>query len=315
MVRYQIFGLRPLVGLAILIFPFHLSSQNVGIGTNSPGYPLHIVTSNSAPLSIDGGANMYVRMLENGIYRGYYGSYSGVAQDVDFGTGSGNATGKLHLTIQGFPMLTVAPGGNVGIGTQVPGEKLTVNGGNIELLSSDKGVMLNSADRAMITRGFDPFISGIHVGLGRWGLFMEPSRLTLGIPAISGKAVEFASFNTNSTRNTLMTIDNNGEVQRPATSAADLLPIAYANISHTGSILSGTGNVGVDIIQAGNVYDISVTGKTLTQSGTVFFLTITNDGQGTVQHHGFFTGGKIRVVLIRSSGTYLRDFSILVYQP
>src|SRR5690606_18624390 len=43
---------------------------------------------------------MYQGLVEGGIYRGYFGSYAGKNSDVDFGTGSGNNTGSVHLTIK-----------------------------------------------------------------------------------------------------------------------------------------------------------------------------------------------------------------------
>jgi hypothetical protein len=88
---------------------------------------------------------------------------------------------------------------NVGIGTTTPSEKLTISSGNISLLSSSKGILLNGVDGPMINRGFDPFISGNYTGLGRWGLFMEPNNLTLGIPAIGLKAFAVSSYKDNST--------------------------------------------------------------------------------------------------------------------
>ena len=88
---------------------------------------------------------------------------------------------------------------NVGIGTTTPSEKLTISSGNISLLSSSKGILLNGFDGPMINRGFDPFISGNYTGLGRWGLFMEPNNLTLGIPAIGLKAFAVSSYKDNST--------------------------------------------------------------------------------------------------------------------
>jgi hypothetical protein len=90
---------------------------------------------------------------------------------------------------------------NVGIGTTTPSEKLTISSGNISLLSSSKGILLNGVDGPMINKGFDPFISGNYTGLGRWGLFMEPNNLTLGIPAIGLKAFAVSSYNNNSTIN------------------------------------------------------------------------------------------------------------------
>jgi len=54
----------------------------------------------------DGLTNPFVSLSENGIYRGYLGSYSGAASDMDFGNGLGNTLGKIHFTIESSPRLT-----------------------------------------------------------------------------------------------------------------------------------------------------------------------------------------------------------------
>ena len=72
---------------------------------------------------------MYVAINEGGVYRGYWGSYSGLNnEDVDFGTGSGNYIGSTHLVTNASPKLTVTYPGDVGIGTQLPSAKLDVIG-------------------------------------------------------------------------------------------------------------------------------------------------------------------------------------------
>lgn len=125
--------------LLVTLFSF---SQNVGIGTVSPLSTLHIKTTTINPLIIDGGSNVYSSILENGVYRGYWGSYAGNPEDVDFGTGAGNTTGKVHLTIQAVPKLTMDNVGNIGIGTTTPNYKLHVNTGDIFLQSSAGRLMI-----------------------------------------------------------------------------------------------------------------------------------------------------------------------------
>ena len=110
-------------------------SQNVGIGTTTPAARLDVKTTSSYVGQFNGAAPMYMGIFENDLYRGYWGSYSGAAEDVDFGTGSGT-TGKLHLTIQANPRLTIGADGKVGIGTTDPSHKLHVNGGDLFVQSS-----------------------------------------------------------------------------------------------------------------------------------------------------------------------------------
>ncbi|HXI51935.1 MAG TPA: collagen-like protein [Candidatus Saccharimonadales bacterium] len=58
-------------------------------------------------------------------------------------------------------------------------------GGSGVWADSPRGYALPAADLPIVTRGWDPFDSNAGAsksGLGRWGLFMEPFNLVLGIP-------------------------------------------------------------------------------------------------------------------------------------
>lgn len=104
-------------------------AQNVGIGTSTPQTPLDVKSSFLNHIfRLDGTAGTYLSINENGAYRGYLGSFAGANEDVDFGTGGGNNTGKLHLSIQANPRLTIDATGNVGIDTTDPHWQLDVNG-------------------------------------------------------------------------------------------------------------------------------------------------------------------------------------------
>jgi hypothetical protein len=104
-------------------------AQNVGIGTAIPETPLDLRSSISNHVfRLDGTAGTYLSINENGLYRGYLGSFGGANEDVDFGTGLGNTTGKLHLSIQANPRLTINAIGYVGINNTDPQWPLDVNG-------------------------------------------------------------------------------------------------------------------------------------------------------------------------------------------
>ena len=327
--RYRINGARgrisrhlflPLVFfLASASLPVKINAQNVGIGTASPAVRLHVISNVSSPARFDGGDNMFIGLYEAGIYRGYIGSYSGAAADVDFGTGAGNTTGNVQLTIQASPKFTLDNSGNVGIGNTNPPERLTIGSGNLMLQSSLLGVMLNASDRPLITRGWDAFSSGVYNGIGRWGLFMEPSRLTLGIPNLSGKAVEIAKYNTNSTRTTLMTVNDNGEVQRPPQGSSDLLPVCIGSVDVYGNILGGSGNFSVSKDLSSGQTLITVTGVTYIPTEYAVIATCFagtpygNNNKAFAEIRA--NAGKIEVVQYTDGGTQSNQaFSFVVYR-
>lgn len=111
--------------------PYALGANGV-ISTNNGGDGL-VGTSTSS---------LWWGFYEAGTYRGYLGSYSGKNEDVDIGTGAGNSTGSMHLTIGAVPKLTVDSIGNVGIGTRFPGYRLRVDG--ITGSFSDNGIRIQN---------------------------------------------------------------------------------------------------------------------------------------------------------------------------
>ncbi|WP_298136879.1 hypothetical protein [Flavobacterium sp.] len=119
------------------LFPTTLTDF-VGIGTNNPQTNLHLVSNNSNPVIFDGGNSLFITLAENGSNRGYFGSFAGNPEDIEFGTYAGNL-GSIHLTTNNTPKLTVLNGGNIGIGTTNPTQKLDVQGGNARINNSFVG--------------------------------------------------------------------------------------------------------------------------------------------------------------------------------
>ena len=83
---------------------------------------------------------------------------------------------------------------------------------------SDPGIALNAADTPLITRGWDLFGPGAPAakqGHGRWGLFMEPAALTLGIPGddVPNRVLQVAKFDTNGLATPLLQVDQGGYVR------------------------------------------------------------------------------------------------------
>ena len=97
-------------------------------------------------------------------------------------------------------------------------------------IQADKGIHLTAGDEPLIVRDWDVFATNApsqKTGIGRWGLFMEPYTLTLGIPGndIAGRFFQVAKYSTNGTPTMLLQVDQ------------------YGNLTNAGSIYS-----------AGNVY-------------------------------------------------------------
>ncbi len=128
-----------LTGIVTVLFSY---SQNVGIGTNTPVAKLDIRSGSQYVAQFNGASSMFVGITENDIQRGYWGSFSGAAEDVDFGTASGNLSGKIHLAIQASPKLTINSSGMVGIGTTSPAHLLHINGGDLFVESGSGKIVL-----------------------------------------------------------------------------------------------------------------------------------------------------------------------------
>ncbi len=138
----------------LLSVPYSEFSKGVQ-ATSNGGSGLRGTTSSS----------LWWGFYENGIYRGYLGSYAGKNEDVDFGTGGGNTLGSVHLTVAAVPKVTIDSIGNVGIGTRFPDYRLQVNG--ITGGFVDSGIRIHNAT-ANTGWSFYPSSSGAMI-IGKTG--------------------------------------------------------------------------------------------------------------------------------------------------
>jgi Chaperone of endosialidase/Head domain of trimeric autotransporter adhesin len=211
-----------------------LKNGNTGIGTNSPVTKLHLASGTDATYENSSG------FLAIGNTTG-----TNLVFDNNEILARNNGLGSnLFLNIDGGDIiLASAANGNVGIATPTPSERLTVDG-NLSLLNSSKGIMLDANDRPLITRSFDPFTSGVYSGVGRWGMFLEPNKLTLGIPDDQGKALQVAGYALNSTSTTLFTVFGNGNV-----GIGSDIPNAKLHVSD-GSVVAASNGLAVGVPMA-----------------------------------------------------------------
>ncbi len=89
----------------------NIGSSSAGVGVNFYG----------------NGTQSSHRIYEGSNDLGYFGSFSGAANDVDFGTSTGS-TASFHLATQAIPRLSITSNGNVGIATTSPQGLLHANG-------------------------------------------------------------------------------------------------------------------------------------------------------------------------------------------
>jgi hypothetical protein len=151
------------------------ASTHVGIGTTTPAAALDVTSLNAFTARFAGPAGMYVSLIENNTYRGYLGSYAGSPEDVDFGTGVGNITGKLHLTIQGVPKLTIESNGHVDLQNEL-----------------NRSATTGSANLVPICYGNVAAAGGVNSGSGNFTV----SRISAGWYAITitGESYQFQIY-------------------------------------------------------------------------------------------------------------------------
>lgn len=209
---------------------------NVGIGTSSPVYDMHI--SRPAP-SIgfnDAGQNHF-----SGIIQGDSADLIINAYRRGLGT---NAAGNLVLQVgrSGFPTPLYA--GNVGIGTSDPDVKLQIEGGTDASAASGGSLQIGSSSGA--NTGFDENEIQARNNGAAGKLFLQAAGGDLQIGG---------------TNNIIINDGYQVYRNRPLSTSADLLPIAYAKMDGFGAtVLSGTGNLSMQKTDDGN-YRIVLLGE------------------------------------------------------
>jgi hypothetical protein len=173
-------------------------------------------------------------------------------------------------------------------------------------ISSGVGVHLNGAFGPIVVRDYDPFAPNAtegKAGLGRWGMFAEPSTLALGIPASDAGARYFqvVTYNTNGTPTPVMQVDQSGNVLAQGTVTANGMMVNGLSIQQNanggpnvigGSHLNyvGSGVVGATIGGGGATnYDGFVYSNSVTET----FGTVGGGGLNTASGFGATVGGGI----------------------
>ena len=104
-----------------------------------------------------------------------------------------------------------------GVFSSTMNDEFSIRATNGVRIQADKGIHLNANDRPIIVRDWDTFGStapSYKAGIGRWGLFMEPTILTIGIPSndVPNRFFQIAKYATNGTYTTLVLVDQAGDL-------------------------------------------------------------------------------------------------------
>lgn len=172
-------------------------------------------------------------------------------------------------------------GGFVGIGLTTPTRDLVINSlGSPDILIQQSVFTGNtSTDGFMLgtNTNYEGEIWNFESAAIKFGTsniermkILASGNVGIDEPSPSEKLV--VNGNIKSTGNILLTT---GEVNRTATGAANMVPIAYGNVAANGSILGGTGNFTVSKIPDTNgIYNINVSGENITSTAIYFFSAV-----------------------------------------
>ena len=137
-------------------------------------------------------------------------------------------------------------------------------------------IRLDAADEPMLVRQSDVMTSGAKQGFGRWGMYMEPTALFLGIPGTDGPSgsIRFGGWLADGRRQDRVTINKNAYVGIEIDQTPSRLTVAGVVESTTGGFKFPDGTV--QGTAASSFAGWSLTGNAGTLPGTHFVGTTDN---------------------------------------
>ncbi len=127
---------------------------NVGIGTTSPNYKLHVSSSSIYSMRVEGTAiGSWAGIQINAAGLGSNPSIFYYRQGLQKVTSYVDGGGKWNILIDGDDRLTVEPNGDVGIGTDSPEEKLHVAGDSQEMIKVETSASTGRSGLELKTTG------------------------------------------------------------------------------------------------------------------------------------------------------------------
>ena len=233
------------------------ATGNVGIGTLSPRASLevNVLGVSREAARFNAADKTYITIAENGVDRGYLGTFSGAPEDVDMGTYLGNTTGSVHLAIQDVPKLSVTAAGDVGINTTAPAYKLDVShgGGTGERVQSTAGFSVVDIDAF----NGDAALRFMKGGAFRWNLRNDPSNDNFQLFQTGGPGFGSRLEINSATGNITQPVANSGLVKAAAAVTGGASPTVTRSFNNLGPTTvtvtkSGTGGYIVDFGTAVN---------------------------------------------------------------
>ena len=217
------------------VFFVNSTSGNVGIGTSSPTQTLHVGGGTDTPgisattLYVAGTNSQAITVRDtDDDVEGSFIAYGGGTNRVDIGAYTNHPVSFISNNAEA---IRIAAGGNVGIGASNPGQKLTVIG----TVNVSQGRIItagNSGDTTETGQGIIIDNTGYGGHLARYKIVVYNDVNQLDF------RVNTAADGTFSTENTLMTIQQSGDVGIGATNPAHKLTVA-GNVNISGNITLG----------------------------------------------------------------------------
>lgn len=166
-------------------------------------------------------ANYYYATVGGGDFNQATNSYSTIPG------GANNLAGGSYSFAAGQRAKAINDGAfvwadsQVGDFTSTANNEFSVRAQNGVRIQANKGIHLDAADEPIIVRDWNPFSTNApanKAGIGRWGLFMEPTYLTIGIPDTNGigdtvpRYFQIAKYSTNGAYASLVVVDESGSL-------------------------------------------------------------------------------------------------------
>jgi hypothetical protein len=305
------------------------TAQNVGIGTTTPSSRLHLIGNllqESGTVTLNNAAGI-IQFQNTGVNKTFVQL---TGDNLRLGTNSGNQFGKTIFRMSGQDRILIDSTGNMQVlGLQdasltshgyltlgnITGDNLIID--NNEIMARNNGNADNlilQNDGGNVGIGVGSPAAKLHINgdvivanTGASLQLRDEGNINKGFFQLSGNNVRFGTNSGNATGNLVIRMNGNdrvtikpsgdmdidGKLTRSAvTGNTSLVPICMGKIDFDGTIMAGTGNFTVNLIQViGSVYRISC--PQVTPSSII----IVTPAQQVVEYSygGFYSDGVMKV--------------------